>query len=276
MNKNINWQKIKNDYENSELKITQLATLYDVSKSSISKHKKAEQWHKRDNDIKVTKVLDNTDFSEKRKMFILEYLTDYNGTRAYQSVYKCKYSTARVKASQLLAKPEIKQQIKTLKRQQQASIYATTDDIINKLLQMFMVNLDNYVSYGTKQIKDDNGNSKAISYVNFKDSDQTDNSLIESVSNGVNGANIKTYNKLNIAKILLDCLPQPVGEITDNPLITAIKQSNNSNQNIARYKEMVKTKLKEIELQNQSHENDTAMEQVSNLLDALENGTIEQ
>lgn len=51
--------------------------------------------------------------NEKQKIFVIEYLKDFNGTRAYKAAYKtCTDETARINASKLLTNTNIQQAIR--------------------------------------------------------------------------------------------------------------------------------------------------------------------
>lgn len=50
--------------------------------------------------------------NEKQKLFVIEYLKDFNGTRAYKEVYGCSEESARRLASKLLTKVDIQQAIR--------------------------------------------------------------------------------------------------------------------------------------------------------------------
>lgn len=51
--------------------------------------------------------------NEKQKIFVREYLKDFNGTRAYKAAYKtCTDETARINASKLLTNTNIQQAIR--------------------------------------------------------------------------------------------------------------------------------------------------------------------
>ena len=55
--------------------------------------------------------------TEKQKRFCEEYIFDWNGVRAYQKVFKdANYNSARSKASQLLAKVNIKEYVGELQK----------------------------------------------------------------------------------------------------------------------------------------------------------------
>lgn len=72
--------------------------------------------------------------TKKQELFIKAYLSNgFNGSKAYQDVYKCKSSVARQNASELLAKPFIKAMVE----EEQAKVAETYDikkeDIIKEL-----------------------------------------------------------------------------------------------------------------------------------------------
>lgn len=50
--------------------------------------------------------------NEKQKIFVREYLKDFNGTRAYKEAYKCSDEVARKSASRLLTKVDIQEAIR--------------------------------------------------------------------------------------------------------------------------------------------------------------------
>lgn len=49
--------------------------------------------------------------SKKQRLFVQEYLKDYNGTRAYLEVYKCSEEAARRSASRLLTNVDVKEAV---------------------------------------------------------------------------------------------------------------------------------------------------------------------
>ena len=44
----------------------------------------------------VKEVVENTDLTDKQRLFCIYYIENFNATKAYQKAYKCNYDTARV------------------------------------------------------------------------------------------------------------------------------------------------------------------------------------
>jgi phage terminase small subunit len=56
-----------------------------------------------------------SDLNENQKAFCREYIFDWNGTRAYQTIYKCEYKVAMTNACRLLRNAKIKEYIELTK-----------------------------------------------------------------------------------------------------------------------------------------------------------------
>lgn len=262
------WDKVKNEYENTDISMRKLATKYDVNYSTLRVKKNKEQWNKNENIINGVTGLENSGLTNKEQEFCIEYLNDFNATRAYRDVYKCKYRTARVKGCQLLAKDNIKQNINDLKKSMQGEKLLTTSDVVDKLIEMFFINTNEYVKWGNRDVIDeDTGETYKKSYLYLKDSEEVDTSLIDGVSLGVNGASVKPYNKMQIAKLLLEYLPQgKTGDKVD-PVVNAVNASmaTNKQDKIKIENEYKKRLLKQLDgADNQQ------MNQLGKLMDALE------
>ncbi|TPR26471.1 terminase small subunit [Apilactobacillus micheneri] len=262
------WDKVKNEYENTDISMRKLASKYDVNYSTLRVKKNKEQWNKNENIINGVTGLENSGLTNKEQEFCIEYLNDFNATRAYRDVYKCKYRTARVKGCQLLAKDNIKQNINDLKKSMQGEKLLTTSDVVDKLIEMFFMNTNEYVKWGNRDVIDeDTGETYKKSYLYLKDSEEVDTSLIDGVSLGVNGASVKPYNKMQIAKLLLEYLPQgKTGDKVD-PVVNAVSQSmaTNKQDKIRIENEYKKRLLKQLDgADNQQ------MNQLGKLMDALE------
>jgi phage terminase small subunit len=70
----------------------------------------------------------------EQQRFVDEYLIDLNGTRAYRIVYPgTSYASARALASQLLAKVNIRSEVKAARIEQQKRTRVTADRVIREL-----------------------------------------------------------------------------------------------------------------------------------------------
>ncbi len=71
--------------------------------------------------------------NKKQKLFINEYLKDFNGSRAYKEVYKCSDDVARRSASRLLTNVDIQEEIKNLSEQRLKELNIDTYYIIKNI-----------------------------------------------------------------------------------------------------------------------------------------------
>ncbi len=68
-----------------------------------------------------------------QQLFVSEYLVDRNGTRAYKKAFpQCKYGTCRVEAAKLLAKPNIREEIRAASKAQQKRTQVRADDALRE------------------------------------------------------------------------------------------------------------------------------------------------
>lgn len=76
--------------------------------------------------------------TQKNKLFIQEYIKQNytNATKAWQTVYECEYSTAKVQASKALKKPEIIEYMQEFQRQQYQEAGITAERIAMELAKM--------------------------------------------------------------------------------------------------------------------------------------------
>lgn len=262
------WNKIKNEYQNTDISMRKLATKYGVNYSTLRVKKNNEQWQKNSNIINGVTGLENSGLTDKQQEFCIEYLADFNATRAYKTVYKCKYNTARIKGCQLLAKDNIKSNINDLKKSMQGNHLLTTNDIVDRLIQMFYVNPNEYVKWGSKDVKDeDTGETYKQSYMYLTDSNEVDASLVDSITLNDNGASVKPYNKMQIAKLLLEYLPQGKTETKQDPIVQAITGSVAETR---QSKLQIETEYKQRLLKEMSNADDTQMAQLDKFLNKLE------
>lgn len=73
----------------------------------------------------------------QQERFVDEYLIDLNGTRAYRAVYPdSTYGNARSEASRLLAKPNIRAEIRAARADQQRRTLITADRVLKELARV--------------------------------------------------------------------------------------------------------------------------------------------
>lgn len=86
----------------------------------------------------VKEVSKNPELTEKQRLFVAEYLTDFNATRAYLKAYKCTYETAMVEGWKSLRNPKIQSE---LKKQTEAVFDSTIGLIFIGTLKIMLRNV---------------------------------------------------------------------------------------------------------------------------------------
>ncbi len=159
-----------------------------------------------------------TDLKEEEKLFILYYLESYNATQSYLKAFKTSnYDSARVLAFSLLHRKDIKVYLKKLKKLFQIGYDIDPSRYVEFLVKGANSNIGDYLSFseeeieihgkdGTVLVDPDTGKAitKKVSKVKFKDSNNCDMTLIESVAQGRDGIKIQLVDKLKCWERLRD------------------------------------------------------------------------
>lgn len=155
---------------------------------------------------------ENADLTEKQRLFCLYFAKSFNATRAYLKAYNCSYNTAAVEGSKLLRNPKIKNMINILKKERITREYLTQDDIFQKYIDIAFADLGDYVKFGIKRVPawkqtegqfvpviDPNTGMQKIneySYVDLKESDCADTSILAEISEGQSGIKVKMHDQM--------------------------------------------------------------------------------
>lgn len=168
----------------------------------------------------VEQVLENTELTDKQRLFCLYYVRCFNATKAYQKAYECDYRTAQSNGYKLLTNTYIKNEIQILKQNKLNREFLSEEDIFQKYMDIAFADITDYVKFGQEtvpvmgpfgpiQIKDeDTGKkvtlTKVVNAVRFIDSDSVDGTLISEVKQGKDGASIKLLDKQKALQWLAD------------------------------------------------------------------------
>lgn len=186
-----------------------------------SKTTKKSKTKKKDQGTKkiIKEVVANEDLTDKQQLFCIYYIKYFNATKAYQKAYGCDYLTANASGPRMLVNVSIKQQIEKLKAERMHGIYLDGKDILQKYIDIAFADINDYVKFGQEKVvlKDKDGNplidekgepiTILSNYVNFKDSDEVDGTIISEVSKGKDGVKIKLQDKMKA----LDFLANNIG-----------------------------------------------------------------
>jgi phage terminase small subunit len=152
----------------------------------------------------VKEVLENTELTDKQRLFCIYYIKYFNGTKA---AIKAGYSkdTATEQGSRLLSNVKVQAEIKRLKAAKFKGAFLEKEDLLQKYIDIAFSDITDYVRFGRKEIEVDKDNNPVmveINYVDFKDSDKVDGTIISEVSQGKNGVSIKLQDKMKALKWL--------------------------------------------------------------------------
>lgn len=156
----------------------------------------------------VNHVLENTKLTDKQRLFCLHYIKCFNATKAYQKAYGCSYAVAHAEGSVNLAKPSIKEEITKLKQGKLNKAMLEPEDIFQKYMDIAFFDITDYTQFGKKEIvytdKKGNEHSATVSYVDLKESNQVDGTIITEISQGKEGVKIKLADRMKALQWLSD------------------------------------------------------------------------
>lgn len=159
----------------------------------------------------VEQVTENTELTDKQRLFCLCYVKCFNATKAYQKAFQVDYATACGNASNLLKNIEIKNEILRLKQNRLNREMLDESDIFQKYMDIAFADITDYVEFGREkvpvmgafgpvEVKDDRGKEtklmQEVNVVRFRESETVDGTLIAEVKQGKDGASIKLPDKM--------------------------------------------------------------------------------
>lgn len=169
----------------------------------------------------VRQVMENTELTEKQRLFCLYYIRCFNATRAYQKAYGCSYEAAGTAGQRLLQKVAIRDEIQRLKQGRLNRELINEEDIVQKYIDIAFADITDYVEFGQEEVpiicdgsvamqKDpETGNeipaTQKISTVRFRrDAASMDGSLISEVRISRGNASVKLKDSMKALQWLAD------------------------------------------------------------------------
>ncbi|MBS6377338.1 MAG: terminase small subunit [Clostridium sp.] len=175
-----------------------------VAKKINTKNKAAED--------AVNQVMENTDLTDKQRLFCVLYVRSFNATKAYQKAYRCSYETAMVEGWNTLRNPKIRDEISRLKQNRLNREMLDEHDIFQKYMDIAFADITDFVEFGREkvpvmgafgqvEVKDPDTGKKVplmqeINTIRFRESSEVDGSLISEVKQGKNGASVKLADRM--------------------------------------------------------------------------------
>lgn len=215
------------------MKYKDIASKYDVSLNTVKSWKQRYKWsrkgvhtkekvctQKKNNKVKnkelalneVNEVIENTELTDKQRLFCIYYIKLFNATKAYKKAYGCTYEVALVAGPRLLGNVRIKKEIEKLKKNKLNRIMLSEDDIFQMYIDIAFTDITDYLTFGQKEVIKVNSETGeettySFNYVDFNNSSEVDGTIISEVKQGKNGISVKLQDKMKA----LDFLAKHIG-----------------------------------------------------------------
>lgn len=217
-----NWEEIRRMFETSDLTLKELAEQYGIKDTTIRSRKNRENWQRGDATQRnvatlqqAPKISDEVQLTEKQRIFIMEYMRDFNATRAAIAAGYSK-KTAYSIGWENLRKPEIRAEIERLKGDMAGSLGLDIQRVIMEYMKIAFTDITDLLEFGQKEVPvmtmfgpmyegegdDKKPVTKIVNFVDFKDSNQIDGTVISEVKQGKDGVSIKLHDKMKALKEL--------------------------------------------------------------------------
>ncbi|MGW8442068.1 terminase small subunit [Paenibacillus sp. S33] len=166
-----------------------------------------------------SEIPDEEGLTPKQRIFVMEYLRDFNATRAAGYSKKTAYSIGW----ELLRKPEIKAAIQNYNESLMDGVGLNAQRVLMEYMKIAFTDITDHVEFGQKEedvlglegepvFVSENGETKKYryNYVSFKNSDEIDGTLVSEVKQGKDGVSVKLHDKTKALDVLtkyMDLLP---------------------------------------------------------------------
>lgn len=183
-----------------------------IPKSNVTKQTNSSQSYNKAIVEDVNQVIENTELTDKQRLFCLHYVRCFNATKAYQKAYGCDYRTAQSNGYQLLTNTYIREEIMRLKQNRFNNEMLDESDIFQKYIDIAFSDVTDFVEFGQEevpvmsmhgpvQVKDpETGKKKTlmkkVNVVRFKNSNEVDGTIISEVKQGKDGSSIKLADRM--------------------------------------------------------------------------------
>lgn len=209
----------------------------------------------------VKEVLENTELTDKQRLFCIYYIKRFNATKAYQKAYGCSYETALVSGPRLLGNVRIQEEIQNLKEGKLNRIMLSEEDIFQKYMDIAFSDIGDYLSFKkvrknkwTKNeqgeyipaLNPDTGQQDYFEYnvVELNNSKELDTSILQEVSEGKDGVKIKLQDKMKALQWLSDYMGIATEEqkLKISKLKSEVNKLDSTNENTGPIEIVIKRK----------------------------------
>jgi phage terminase small subunit len=150
---------------------------------------------------KVKEVLENTELTDKQRLFCSYYVKYRNKTKAYMKAYKCSWENANAHAYELWENVGVKKEIDRRLKELRDELKLEAQDLVQKYIDIAFADINDYLTFGRKKVeiskdKNDKPVMIEVNYVDFKNSHEVDGTIISEVKQGRDGVSIKLQDKM--------------------------------------------------------------------------------
>lgn len=138
----------------------------DNQKANVRSKKRAK---KVEPAAEVESISENSELTDKQRLFCVYYIRCFNATKAYQKAYGCDYKSALAAGPRMLGNVRIKSEINRLKSEKLNREFFSEEDVFQRYMDIAFADMNDYVEIVRDTIR-------------FKDSNNFDGSLIKKVS----------------------------------------------------------------------------------------------
>ncbi|WP_307894052.1 terminase small subunit [Bacillus swezeyi] len=219
----MDWEKIKKEYETTDLTLKALANKHNVKIGTLKSRKSREGWSRDPTKKDATKkkevatpqpIIESDELNDKQKMFCLYYIKYFNATKAYQKAYGVDRNTAESIAYRLMGKDGVKREIERLKQERFNGVLLDAQAVLQKYIDIAFADITDFAEFGIKEVpatnengplEDEDGNPIMIAtnYVAFKESSEVDGTIITEVKKGKDGVSVKLADKMKALEFLV-------------------------------------------------------------------------
>lgn len=160
----------------------------------------------------VNQIIENSELTDKQRLFCIYYVRCFNATKAYQKAYECSYETAMANGYKMLRNTQIKSEIHNLKQTRLNREFLTEEDIFQKYIDIAFADITDFLEFTTEEVlvmsmygpvkveNPETGQKEVLkersNVVRFKDSSMVDGTIISEVKQGRDGASIKLADRM--------------------------------------------------------------------------------
>lgn len=181
---------------------------HDKIKSNVTNNKTIKEKNNKEPKLReVEEIINNSELTDKQRLFCIYYIKYFNATKAYQKAYECSYQVALVNGSRLLGNARVKEEIAKLKENKLKGAMLEPGDILQKYIDIAFADITDFLIFGQEEVPvinafgpvlDEDGEpvTKMVNTVKFRTWTNVDGTLISEIGQGKDGSKLKLYDKM--------------------------------------------------------------------------------